>query len=93
MYSIKFNLRWTKIQSSKILHYYAVQYGSSTTTIFNKENGCFDGFINYGENIIGDDENIIGGYIVRAMVNDIQCEVCAEALLYKKDQMSSSSIV
>ena len=30
-----------------------------SSTIFSKENGCFDGFINYGENIIVDDENII----------------------------------
>ena len=28
-------------------------------TIFNKEKGCFEGFINYGENIIVDDENKI----------------------------------
>ena len=27
------------------------------STIFNKEKGCFDGFINYGENVAVDDEN------------------------------------
>ena len=35
------------------------------STICNKENGCFDGFINYGENIIVDDENKV---VTEAMV-------------------------
>ena len=40
----------------------------------------------YKEAIIG----YIGGYIVRATVKDISCEVCGEALLYKKDQTTTA---
>ena len=89
-------------------------------TIFNKEKR-FDGFINYGENIIVDDENMvatealvcmlvglkehwkypswvyctpykeaiigyIGGFIVRAMVKDISCDISAESLLFSNNQ-------
>ena len=79
-----FTLKWSKRRTPLI-----IPEEEQTTDEFSDapdfitEQNCTP----YKEAIIG----YIGGYIVKAMVKDISCEVCAEeALLYKKDQMTTA---
>ena len=54
MYSIDFKLRWTKIQRvpTNIVCILCDAVAIKSSKISNEEKGCFDGFINYVENII-----------------------------------------
>ena len=78
-----FTLKWTKRRTPLI-----TPEEEQTTDKFSEAPDFITGqnCTPYKEAIIG----YIGGYIVTAMVKDISCEVCAEVLLYKKDQMTTA---